>query len=128
MIEEVCTTYAIDRTRIFLSGLSDGGTFAYLLGLSCPDIFAGIAPIAGEMHPMLDPMLRKGQGKNVPLFIVHGAHDWIFDVRFTRQTCDLLQKIGYTVTYKELPDWGHAYTYSINEQLVMPWFAELGDR
>ena len=29
------------------------------------------------------------------------------------------------VRYTELPDWGHAYTYSINETLVLPWFEQL---
>jgi phospholipase/carboxylesterase len=126
MLDEVCAAYAVDRKRVYLSGLSDGGMFAYLLGLSCPDWFAGIAPVAGELSPMTDPMLRQKQGKDVPLFVIHGAKDFIFDVRSVRSSCDLLQKIGYNVTYKELPDWGHAYTYSINEQLVLPWFESLG--
>lgn len=126
MLDDICATYAVDRKRVYLSGLSDGGMFAYMLGLSCPDWFAGIAPIAGELHPMTDPMLRRKQGQDVPLFIVHGAEDFIFDVRSVRSSCELLQKIGYNVTYTELPEWGHAYTYSINEQLVMPWFESLG--
>ena len=125
MLDEVCATYAIDRKRVYLSGLSDGGMFAYLLGLSCPDWFAGIAPIAGELSPVADPMLRQKQGKDIPFFVVHGAKDFIFDVRSVRSSCELLQKIGYNVTYTELPEWGHAYTYSINEQRVMPWFASL---
>jgi phospholipase/carboxylesterase len=125
MVEEVCAVYAVDRKRIYLSGLSDGGTFSYLVGLSCPDLFAGVAPIAGELSPVADPMLRQKQGKDTPLFVIHGAKDFIFDVRSVRSSCDLLQKIGYNLTYKELPDWGHAYTYAINEQLVMPWFAGL---
>lgn len=122
MLEEVCATYAVDRQRVYLSGLSDGGTFTYLLGLNCADLFAGIAVVAGEMHPMVDPLLRRGQGKAVPMLIVHGVRDFIFDVEFTRQTYALLQKLGYNVTYQELPDWGHAYTYTINEQRVLPWF------
>jgi len=125
MLEEVCTTYAVDRKRVYLTGLSDGGTFTYLLGLSCAELFAGIAVIAGEMHPMVDPLLRRSQGKDVPILIVHGAQDFIFDVAFTRQSITLLQKIGYNVTYQELPDWGHAYTYTINEQRVLPWFEGL---
>jgi len=125
MLEEVCTTYAVDRKRVYLTGLSDGGTFTYLLGLSCAELFAGIAVIAGEMHPMVDPLLRRSQGKAVPILIVHGAQDFIFDVAFTRQSITLLQKIGYNVTYQELPDWGHAYTYTINEQRVLPWFEGL---
>jgi len=122
MLEEVCTTYAVDRKRVYLSGLSDGGTFTYLLGLSCAELFAGIAVIAGEMHAMVDPLLRRSQGKTLPMLIVHGAQDFIFDVAFTRQSVTLLQRLGYNVTYQELPDWGHAYTYTINEQRVLPWF------
>jgi len=125
MLEEVCTTYAVDRKRVYLTGLSDGGTFTYLLGLSCAELFAGIAVIAGEMHAMVDPLLRRSQGKAVPMLIVHGAQDFIFDVAFTRQATTLLQKLGYNVTYQELPDWGHAYTYTINEQRVLPWFESI---
>src|SRR5712692_9982490 len=125
MLEEVCTTYAVDRKRVYLTGLSDGGTFTYLLGLSRAELFAGIAVVAGEMHPMVDPLLRRSQGKATPILIVHGARDFIFDVAFTRQSYALLQKLGYNVTYQELPDWGHAYTYTINEQRVLPWFESL---
>jgi phospholipase/carboxylesterase len=125
MLEEVSAAYNIDRKRVYLSGLSDGGMFAYLLGLSCPEWFAGIAPIAGELSPMTDPLLRRKQGIEAPLFVVHGAKDFIFDVRSVRASCELLKKIGYNITYTELPEWGHAYTYSINEQLVLPWFEGL---
>jgi phospholipase/carboxylesterase len=125
MLEEVCATYAVDRQRVYLTGLSDGGTFTYLVGLSCPELFAGIAVVAGELHPMVDSLLRRGQGKTVPILIVHGVQDFIFKVEFTRQTQTLLQKLGYNVTYQELPDWGHAYTYTINEQRVLPWFESL---
>lgn len=125
MLEEVCGSYAVDRQRVFLTGLSDGGIFTYLLGLTCADLFTGAAVIAGELNPMTDPLLRQKQGVNLPLHVVHGVKDFIFDVRSVRATCELLQKIGYAITYTELPDWGHAYTYSINEQLVLPWFATL---
>ena len=30
MFDEVCQEYAVDKGRVFLSGLSDGGTFTYL--------------------------------------------------------------------------------------------------
>ena len=34
-----------------------------------------------------------------------------------------LDKLGYQLTYTELPEWGHAYTDAINERLVWPWFS-----
>jgi len=49
-------------------------------------------------------------------------------VTFTRQTNELLKSLGYNLKYEELPEWGHALTYSINERLVMPWFESLPPR
>lgn len=126
IFQDVCSTYAVDASRVYLSGLSDGGTFTYLFGLSSAEMFAGISPIAGDFHGMMDGMLRKKQGIELPIYIVHGAQDHIFSVGSIRNGYDLLTRIGYNVTYEELPDWGHAYTSSINEQLVFPWFESLG--
>jgi phospholipase/carboxylesterase len=128
MLDDVLTTYAVDRTRIYLTGLSDGGIFTYILGIARPELFTGIAPVAGQMHVMVDTLLRQGRGKELPIFVVHGAQDYIFPVAFTRQTCNLLTRLGYNVTYEELPDWGHAYTYTINERLVLPWFERVSAR
>ena len=125
MLEEVCAEYAIDRSRIFISGLSDGGTYTYLLGLSRPEIFAGIAPIAGDMHGMMDEMLREEQGINLPIYIVHGAHDHIFPVATIRSGHALLTRLGYKAEYEELPDWGHSNRSEVHDQLVMPWFESL---
>jgi predicted esterase len=125
MLEEITGEYSIDPTRVYLTGLSDGGIFTYILGLEQSQLFRGLAPIAGALHPAVDPMLRQGRGKDTPMLVIHGVHDFIFPVAFTRQTTDLLKEIGYQLTYEELPEWGHAYPYSINERLVLPWFESL---
>ena len=125
MFEEVCQTYSVDRSRVFLSGLSDGGTFTYLLGLYRSEMFAGIAPIAGDFHYMIDDLLNQKQGIELPIYIVHGAHDHIFPVESIRDGHKLLERIGYNSTYEELSEWGHAHTSSINENLVLPWFESL---
>ena len=127
MLEEVCGEYAVDRGRVYLSGLSDGGTYTYLLGLGRPELFAGIAPIAADFHGMVDDMLRRKQGINLPIQIVHGARDHIFPVDPIRKGHALLTRIGYNARYEELPDWGHSYCSGINERLVMPWFESLGN-
>jgi phospholipase/carboxylesterase len=128
MLDEVCAAYSIDRSRIYLTGLSDGGIFTYIMGLERHENFTGLAPVAGALHMAVDPMLRTGTGREVPLFVIHGVHDFIFPVTFTRQTNQLLTELKYNLKYEELPDWGHALTYSINEQLVMPWFESLPPR
>ena len=125
MLDEVCGEYAVDRRRVYLSGLSDGGTFTYLLGLGRPELFAGIAPVAGDFTGMMDDMLRRKQGMGLPICIVHGAHDHIFAVEPIRRGHGLLQRLGYNARYEELPDWGHSYCSGVNERVVMPWFENL---
>lgn len=125
MLDEVRGVYSVDPSRIYLTGLSDGGIMTYILGLERHEIFAGIAPVAGALHMAADPMLRSGTGRELPIFVIHGVHDFIFPVQFTRQTNNLLKQLGYNLTYEELPEWGHAFPYSINERLVAPWFEGL---
>ncbi len=125
MLAEVEREYSIDRSRVYLTGLSDGGIFTYILGIERHDLFAGLAVVAGALHMAVDPMLREGRAKDVPLFVIHGVHDFIFPVAFTRQTCELMKGLGYNVRYEELPEWGHAFPYSINQNLVLPWFESL---
>ncbi len=125
IVEEVLDEYAIDTGRLFATGLSDGGTFSYAIGLSCPKLFTGIAPIAG----VLGPWRISEESKQLPIFIVHGAQDCIFPVAIARAAYKLFINKGFTnVTYTELPEWGHAYPYSINETLVLPWFERLPPR
>jgi hypothetical protein len=124
-IVEVSKEYNIDRQRIFLTGLSDGGTFSYLAAFSLPELFAAVAPIAGELNQIADPMLRKKIANDVPFYVIHGAHDHIFNIVSIRSTCGLLDHLGYNLKFTELPDWGHAYPYRINETLVLPWLESL---
>ena len=128
MIDEVTREYSIDPARVYLTGLSDGATFGYVFGLEHSRFFRGIAPIAGVLHPVLDLWLREGRGKDTPFLIIHGVHDFIFPVTFARQFHTLLSSIGYQVKYEELPDWGHAYPYMINQRLVLPWFESLPEK
>ncbi|MGH7966418.1 MAG: hypothetical protein ACRERD_32105, partial [Candidatus Binatia bacterium] len=69
ILEPLLDEYAIDTSRIFATGLSDGGTFSYALGLHCPKLLAGIAPVAGVLPGWFD----RTQAQALPIFIIHGA-------------------------------------------------------
>jgi phospholipase/carboxylesterase len=78
---------------------------------------------------VLGPWAVPEESKKLPMFIVHGAQDFIFPVAMARAAYKLFTENGFeNVSYKELPEWGHAYTYSINEALVLPWFESLSSR
>ncbi len=122
MLMAVREHYAIDPNRILVTGLSDGGTFSYALSASRPNLFGAIAPVAG----VLPPWLNMQKAKTLPFLIIHGGQDFIFPVMAARLAHATLIENGLKeVTYKELPEWGHAYTYSINETMILPWFESL---
>ena len=127
-IDRVGDEYKIERGRVYLTGLSDGATFSYLLAFLAPEYFAGVAPIAGELSQVAEPLLRRREGREVPLLVVHGAHDHIFPIETVRSTCGLLTHLEYDIRFDELPDWGHAYPYRINRERVLPWFEALAAR
>ena len=122
MIAEVRERYAIDPDRILVTGLSDGGTFTYALGTHRAQTFAALAPVAAVLPPWLDVQ----KARRLPVLIVHGGLDFIFPVAAARQASATLREAGFAaVTYRELPEWGHAFPYAINADVVLPWFAAL---
>ena len=48
LIKDLRRRYSVDSDRVFLTGYGDGATMAFDVGLSHPDLFAGIVPINGR--------------------------------------------------------------------------------
>lgn len=48
-------TYAVDDDRIYATGFSNGGMFAYLLWAERPGVFAAYAPVAARLGPEVLP-------------------------------------------------------------------------
>ena len=48
-------THRIDDDRIYATGYSNGGMFAYLLWAERPDVFAAFAPVAARLRPTVRP-------------------------------------------------------------------------
>ncbi|HEY2629644.1 MAG TPA: PHB depolymerase family esterase [Usitatibacter sp.] len=70
MVEDIARTHAIDRRRVFATGMSNGGMMAYRVGCEMADVFAAIAPVAGA----LDTDSCKPSGP-VSLIAFHGKAD-----------------------------------------------------
>lgn len=50
MVAEIKTKHAIDSTRVYATGMSNGGMMSYRLGCELSSLFAAIAPVAGAMN------------------------------------------------------------------------------
>ncbi len=116
----VRSTWSVDESRMLLTGMSDGGTFAYTSGLFPGSPFTHLAPTAAAFHPMLVEMAEAERLKNLPLHIIHGVRDWMFPVAMAEQAAQYLTAAGASVTFQHLDDLSHAYGSDLSS-MILDW-------
>ncbi len=102
VLRDLRRRFQVDSDRVFLMGAGEGGTMAFDVGLSHPDLFAGVLPVSGWPG-------RHGQRYwpnclNLPFYIVDG--DLADHAKGTERVPGNLQlfqskwvKLGYPVLY-----------------------------
>jgi len=110
----------IDPSKLLLTGMSDGGTFAYVTGLQQGSPFTHLAPVAASFHPMLAEIADPARLRGLPIHIVHGVRDWMFPVDVARRARRALEAAGARVTYREIDDLSHCYPTEINP-MILAW-------
>jgi phospholipase/carboxylesterase len=118
MVDHVKSLVPIDERRMLLTGMSDGGTFAHLLALQEHSPFTHLAPISASFHPMLLEITSAERIRSLPVYLVHGALDWMFPVDMARLARDSLSAAGADVTYRELDDLSHTYPREENLRIL----------
>jgi phospholipase/carboxylesterase len=120
MIAHVNERWSIDAGHILLTGMSDGGTFTYLAGLAGGP-YTHLAPVSSAWHPMLIGGADPGRLQGLPVYITHGALDWMFNADMARLASSELSAAGADVTYREIADLSHTYPAEENAR-IMDWF------
>lgn len=121
MVEFVAANYRVDRAKILLTGLSDGATYTLLGGLRPDAPFTHLAPISGVMHPDNEANGNLGRASGRPVYLVHGALDWMFPVQTARMAAEQLEKAGARLVYREIADLSHTYPREENDA-ILRWF------
>lgn len=92
LIKDVISKYNIDKSRIYLTGLSMGGKGTWKLAEEHPELFAAIAPVCG---PVDDYMLEDAvKLKDLPIRIYHGALDDLVSPNYAITMHQELKKIN----------------------------------
>jgi phospholipase/carboxylesterase len=118
ILEAVKSRWNIDTARMLLTGMSDGGTFCYVTGLEDASPFTHLAPVSATFHPLMAEMASPDRLRGLPVYLVHGALDWMFPVEVARQTQRALAAAGSAVVYREFDDLSHCYPDEINAALL----------
>jgi pimeloyl-ACP methyl ester carboxylesterase len=70
VLVDVRKRFAVDSDRVFLAGHGQGGDMTYDVGLSHPDLFAGVIPMSAQPGPM--PYRYRRNAQYLPVYAVAG--------------------------------------------------------
>jgi len=119
--------FAVDPSRVYLTGLSMGGYGTWSLGLEHPERFAAIAPICGGGDPLklllADPRAMSPIRK-LPVWAFHGARDPVVKLEESQRMVDALKKAGCKeVELTIYPEAQHdSWTETYNNPKLYEWF------
>jgi predicted esterase len=117
LIEKTISDCNIDKTRVYVTGLSLGGEGTFDIVSRRPDLFAAAVPICG-----IADVEKADSMKSVPFWVFHGDSDDINPVKYSRDIVEALKKAGASPKYTEYKlaghnIWGKAYI----EPELLPW-------
>jgi predicted peptidase len=117
-LDEVESDSPVDPDRIYVTGLSMGGSGTWSLAIAQPHRFAAIAPICGRGDPTQAHVL-----KHLPVWAFHGALDPQVPLARSEEMVDALHACGGAVRFTVYPDAGHdSWTQAYSDPDLYDWF------
>lgn len=97
LLDDVLTKHAVDRKRVFLTGISMGGFGAWNLATRYPERFAAVAPVCGG-GDLLDVLLAAHEKapalKSLPVWAFHGAKDPVVPLAESERMLNAMRRLG----------------------------------
>jgi predicted peptidase len=120
LYDHIADTYAVDKNRLYVTGLSMGGYGTWALIQRHPDKFAAAAPICGAG----DKEVAKRRLKDLPIWVFHGTKDNVIPIEKSEEMVEALKqggnkKVKFTV-YPEA--WHDSWTETYNNPELYEWF------
>ncbi len=113
LVERVKRDYNVDESRIYITGISDGGTGAYYLAMRDATRWASCLPLNG--HPSVlgnpdtgaDGSLFLGNLVNCPLYLVNGGRDRLYPAASVAPFVEMMKGAGLNPVFNVYPEAGH---------------------
>ncbi len=108
----------VDTSRIYVSGLSNGGMGTFEILRHRPELFAAATPICGGAHPR--SVLKWAQ--HTPTWIFHGEDDTIVPAIYSKTMVEALIQNGIEPRFTLYPGVGHnSWENVFAEADFLPW-------
>jgi len=102
LTESICRKYRIDRSRVYLTGLSMGGFGTWAAAYANPKRYAAIAPICGGGETSWAPVLAK-----IPTWNTHGDADGAVNIQQSIDLIAAIHKAGGDARFTIVKGGGH---------------------
>ena len=120
LMDSVAKLKTVDKSRIYVIGLSMGGMAIYDLIARRPDLFAAAAAICG-----IGDTSRAKDMAPVKLWIFQGEKDNLIDVSNARNIVAALRRAGADPKYSEYQGVGHdSWVKAYTDPELLPWLFE----
>jgi predicted peptidase len=137
-LDKTLGEFSTDADRVYLTGLSMGGSGAWYLAFRHPERFAALVPICGwvakidgETASIVSPgespyqALAERLGR-LPVWIYHGDADTAVPVEESRKAFAALKAAGGDVRYTEIAGGNHnAWDAAYQSEQLPAWLLEL---
>lgn len=122
ILDELKRTYNVDENRVYLTGISDGGTGTYFMAFRETTPWASFLPLIGDMGVLADAStmpdgdMHPGNAVNKPFFVVNGGRDRLYPTAIVEPDINYLRKLGVQIVYHPQPEAGHDTSWWPREQ------------
>ena len=118
LLLKMIKNFRIDKSRLYVTGLSMGGRGTWAIAAYRPDLFAAAAPICGGGDPLTASRLTK-----LPFWVFQGALD---EVHFPKESEIMIKSLknkGGEVRYTLYPELHHdSWTITYDNSELYKWF------
>lgn len=121
-LNDIMTRQPIDPARVYLTGVSMGGSGTWSWAARQPEKFAALLTVCG-----LSEASRAEPISKVPVWTFHGAKDEVVPVDRTRDLVKAIEGFGGKVKYTEYPEGGHgiaSQAFTENDHAALKWLFE----
>ena len=121
LLENVVADNRVDRSRLYLTGLSRGGNACWEIATQFPDTFAAMAVVCG-MTPL---PYAHWIDRDLSIWVFHGTEDPVIPYSESEAMVRKLRELGYDVRLTAYEGVGHnSWERAYKEEGLYEWFLE----
>ena len=116
LFQSISNKYRIDRSRVYLTGMSMGGSGVWALTIKHPEYFSAAIPLCGGWSTQNIKTM-----KDIPVWAFHGALDKIVLPEETEKMVHALREAGGKARYSRLEGEGHSIHKIYEKKAMYDW-------